>query len=264
MFFKAKDYVTAGNAVCGLASVVCVIEGSLRYAALFILVSWIFDTLDGVVARLTGQFNKFGGEFDTMCDHLTYGICPGFVVYGMYRDWMPGEGYVPVVLAAALGFVLPMAATIRHAWRTVKPIKVDGFWIGLPRPVSAFVIVSFFNSSVFGVFDEFGFAFGIVLVFGLAVGNLRAFPYMSHHAHVWKWWVGPVLWSVPVTLSITLILGPLWGLFGEAILPPETFFDLFFFWLFGYSLVQWFGIPKADWDRVMHAIAEWKALPEPK
>ena len=59
MFFKAKDYVTAGNALCGLAGVVCVMHGQIYYAGVLILVSWIFDALDGVVARLTNTFNKF-------------------------------------------------------------------------------------------------------------------------------------------------------------------------------------------------------------
>ncbi len=262
MFFKAKDYVTAGNAVCGLASVVCVIEGQLYFASLLILVSWIFDALDGVVARLTNTFNKFGGEFDNMCDHLTYGIAPGFLVYGVYIHWMPGDGLVPVALACAVGFVLPMAATIRHAWRVVKPIKVTGFWIGLPRPVSAFITVSYFTSSLFSELGEAGYIGGIVLVVCLGIGNLRSFPYMSHHGYVFESWVTALIGLCVVSLLGSLIAGPLASLAGFSVLPPEIFFDAFFFFLFGYWLFQRAGIPRSDWERVQAAITVWKAQVE--
>ncbi len=262
MFFKAKDYVTAGNAVCGLASVVCVIHGQLYYAALLILVSWIFDALDGVVARLTNTFNKFGGEFDNMCDHLTYGIAPGFLVYGVYMPWMPGDGLQPIVLASLVAFVLPMTATIRHARLVVKPIKVPGFWIGLPRPVSAFVVVSYFTSSLFSELGDLGYGFGIVLTVGMGAANLGAWPYLSHHGHVWRPFVGQVLKLVVVSLSALLLAGPLAGLAGFDLIPPELFFDWFFFLLFGYSLFQQAGVPEEEWKKVRAAVEDWKQQPE--
>ncbi len=264
MYFKAKDYVTAGNAVCGLGSVVCVIEGQLYYASLLILVSWIFDTLDGVVARLTKTFNKFGGEFDNMCDHLTYGIAPGFLVFGVYREWMPGSESVQLALACAVGFWLPLTATIRAARFTVKPIKVSGFWIGLPRPVSAFIISSYFATSGFSEFPELCYPAGIVLVFVLGSMNLGALPFMSHHGHVWPRWVNWVLVGVVLSLSLSLLLGPLAALAGMEILPRELFFDCFFFWLFGYMLFQWSGVPEDERKRVRDALAAWKLQPEPE
>ena len=46
------------------------------------------------------------------------------------------------------------------------------------------------------------------------------------------------------------------------LLPPETFFDLFFFYLFGYMLFQWHGIPKAEWQKAWDAVAAWRKAPE--
>lgn len=264
MYFKAKDYVTAGNAVCGLASVVSVIEGSLYYASLFILVSWLFDTLDGVVARLTKTFNKFGGEFDNMCDHLTYGIAPGFLVFGVYREWMPGGETTQLLLACAIGFWLPLTATIRAARFTIKPIKVTGFWIGLPRPVSAFIVSSYFATSGFSEFPEFTYPFGLALVFALGAMNLGAIPFMSHHGYVWPRWVNWLLVGVVGSLSLSFLLGPLASLLGLEILPRELFFDFFFFWLFGYMLLQWWAVPAEDWQRAKDALAAWKLQPEPE
>ena len=271
MFFKAKDYVTAGNAICGLAGVICILQTavpmSMRervfYAGTFILVSWIFDALDGVVARLTNTYNKFGGEFDNMCDHLTCGICPGFIVYGVYSEWMPGTGLQPVILACLVGFVLPMTATIRHSLYTVKPIKVTGFWIGMPRPTSAFFTVAYFNSTLFYEMGDVGYWLGIVLVVSLGAANVGSFPYLSHHQHVWKKWVGPLMSFHLIVCGILLVLGPLLHLFGWAQVPKEWFFDGILFICSGYSLFQRYGIPKEHLDNARAAIAEWKAKPDP-
>ncbi len=262
MYFRAKDYVTAGNAVCGVASVFSVIEGNLYWAAWLICLSWVFDALDGVVARLTNTFNVFGGEFDNMCDHLTYGIAPGFYVYGVYREAFPVPEWAQVVLAGVLGAWLPLTASIRGARLASKPIKVKGFWIGLPRPVSAFVTVSWFQSSTVALFPEAGLWLGVALVFGLGVSNLGAFPFLSHHGHVWKPWVSHWVRSVPVVLGLLALLGPVPAIFGHAVVPTELFFDAFFFYLFGYSVVQWWGIPDDEWQKVRAAVRAWRDAPE--
>jgi CDP-diacylglycerol--serine O-phosphatidyltransferase len=267
VYFKAKDYVTAGNAVCGLASVVCIIEGgpnAVYYASFLICASWIFDALDGVVARLTNTFNKFGGEFDTMCDHLSYGIAPGFVIYGVYRDWMPGNDWQQIVLASVIAFWLPLTASIRSARLTVKPVKVKGFWIGLPRPVSAFVAVSWFNTSTVALYPEVGYVLGLLMVFGLGVSNLGAFPFLSHHNSVWHPFVRTLLKFVLASLIIVFLGGPIPLLFGVEVFPKEVFFDLFWFLLFGYATMGWAGIPDVEWQKVREAVAEWRLSPEPE
>lgn len=269
MYFKAKDYVTAGNALCGLASTVVCIEAPAEdpsryvfWASFLIVFGWLFDALDGVVARLTKTFNKFGSEFDNLCDHLTYGIAPAFIIYVHYRGWMPGDPVTARVLAAALAFVLPLTASIRGARFTVKPIKVPGFWIGLPRPVSAFIIVSYFNTALFGLTPLMEWA-GIALVLSLGAMNLGGTAFLSHHGHVWKWYVGPILVLVAVSLGVTGLGGPILSIWGWNFLPPESFFDLMFFWLFGYMLMQWQGIPKAEWDNVRALVAAWRKAPDP-
>ncbi|HIA04234.1 MAG TPA: hypothetical protein EYN06_10135 [Myxococcales bacterium] len=263
MFFKAKDYVTAGNAICGLASVVCVMHDQIYYAGVLILVSWIFDALDGVVARMTNTFNKFGGEFDNMCDHLTSGICPGFIVYGVYTKWMPGEGLVPIVLACLIAFVLPMTATIRHAYYTVKPISVPGFWIGLPRPTSGYFTVAYFNSSPFSEMGDWGYYLGIGLVLCLGAANVGSYPFLSHHKHVWKKWVGPLMGTALAICGLLLLLGPLMDLAKMALVPTVWFFDAFVFICTAYCLFQWYGAPSKDRERARAAVAEWKKQPDP-
>ncbi|RPI66947.1 MAG: CDP-diacylglycerol--serine O-phosphatidyltransferase, partial [Ignavibacteriae bacterium] len=43
---------TLANLFCGFASITAAMNGEIERAALFILLSGIFDALDGVIARL--------------------------------------------------------------------------------------------------------------------------------------------------------------------------------------------------------------------
>jgi CDP-diacylglycerol--serine O-phosphatidyltransferase len=40
----------------------------------------IFDALDGYVARLTKTASKFGGELDSLCDAVSFGVAPAFLL----------------------------------------------------------------------------------------------------------------------------------------------------------------------------------------
>ncbi len=159
--------------------------------------------------------------------------------------------------------MLPLTGTIRGARLAVKPIKVPGFWIGLPRPVTAFIMVSGLNASFFGLWPTLtgSLLLGLIVVMGAM--NLGGVPFLSHHGHVWPRYVNWILVIVVVTIALTALLGPLAHLVYRPLIPQETFFDVFFFWLFGYLLFQWHGVPAADWQRAREAVAVWRALPEP-
>jgi CDP-diacylglycerol---serine O-phosphatidyltransferase len=83
--------LTLGNGVCGFAALVCAskigrndIDAS--DAELFALSGWLivgamlFDALDGYVARLTKTASKFGGELDSLCDAISFGAAPAYLM----------------------------------------------------------------------------------------------------------------------------------------------------------------------------------------
>jgi CDP-diacylglycerol--serine O-phosphatidyltransferase len=82
--------LTLGNGVCGFAAIVCASKiGRGDYAAdaaNFALSGWliiaamIFDGLDGYVARLTKTASKFGGELDSLCDAVSFGVAPAYLL----------------------------------------------------------------------------------------------------------------------------------------------------------------------------------------
>ena len=50
-------------------------------AAWLIILAAIFDTLDGLMARLTKTSSEFGVELDSLSDLVSFGVAPSFLIY---------------------------------------------------------------------------------------------------------------------------------------------------------------------------------------
>jgi len=72
---------TTGSLFAGFYCIVSTLNGNYLTGAWFILVSSIFDALDGKVARLTGTTSKFGVEYDSLADLVAFGVAPGLLMY---------------------------------------------------------------------------------------------------------------------------------------------------------------------------------------
>src|SRR5262245_59844278 len=80
--------LTLGNAVCGFASIAYAskIDGKPENAEFFAVSGWlivaamVFDALDGYVARLARTVSNFGAELDSLCDAISFGAAPAFLV----------------------------------------------------------------------------------------------------------------------------------------------------------------------------------------
>jgi len=81
--FTAADFLTLGNAACGVASVFCAIayasQPGMAYfytAALLAPAAFAFDVLDGRVARSRHTNSPFGRELDSLADVISFGMAP--------------------------------------------------------------------------------------------------------------------------------------------------------------------------------------------
>lgn len=91
--------LTLGNGVCGLSAVALASkiypehpnpvadEANFAYAGWFILFAMVFDMLDGYVARLTKTASDFGGELDSLCDVVSFGVAPAFLLLKLGPGW---------------------------------------------------------------------------------------------------------------------------------------------------------------------------------
>jgi CDP-diacylglycerol--serine O-phosphatidyltransferase len=72
---------TSCSLFSGFYAIIAAIQ--LRYdaAAIAILISAIFDWLDGKIARFTNTTSQFGVEFDSLSDLVAFGVAPGLLAF---------------------------------------------------------------------------------------------------------------------------------------------------------------------------------------
>lgn len=122
---------TAGSLFAGFYSMVSTLNGEYRIAALWILASSIFDGLDGKVARLTGTSSKFGVEFDSLADVVSFGVAPGLLMYCWALKPFGRLGWLA-------GFLFLACAALRLARFNVQVETVESRrFVGLPTPAAA-------------------------------------------------------------------------------------------------------------------------------
>ena len=72
---------TTGNLFCGFWAIVSVFKEEFYYAAIAILLACVFDVLDGKVARLSGATSKFGIQYDSLADLVSFGVAPALLAF---------------------------------------------------------------------------------------------------------------------------------------------------------------------------------------
>jgi len=106
-------------------------SGKYEYAAWLILLALIFDGLDGRVARMTKTTSKFGVEFDSLADIVSFGVAPAMLLY-QYCGLDYGRfGMVVSGLYVVFG-------AIRLARFNVTTSEIEpSVFIGVPIPTAA-------------------------------------------------------------------------------------------------------------------------------
>lgn len=125
---------TTGSLFAGFYSMVATLSGDFRTAAIWILASSIFDGLDGKVARATGTTSKFGVEYDSLADVVSFGVTPGLLMYAWALRPFGRLGWVAAFLFVA-------CAALRLARFNVQVNTVESKrFIGLPTPAAASMV----------------------------------------------------------------------------------------------------------------------------
>src|SRR5437763_312802 len=94
--FHLADFFTLGNAACGVGAILLAMlfmasgERTHFYAAAWLApAAFIFDVLDGRIARARHQHSALGRELDSLSDVISFGVAPaalGFAA-GLQGGW---------------------------------------------------------------------------------------------------------------------------------------------------------------------------------
>ncbi len=165
-----SDYITIFNLLLGLLAIYF---NDFRY----IFIAVVFDALDGFVAKKTNTITKFGGELDSLCDAVSFGVAPGYLIYHYFSG-------LDILLGSIFFTVCGILRLARFGVLNYKD------FVGLPIPAGALILssvgytfikyglnnddvininnIGIFNISIFNIFNNifinnFNFNFSIIL-----------------------------------------------------------------------------------------------------
>ncbi len=160
--------VTIINGACGFAAITFASQaitsetGQWSYhrlvvpyfamAGYMILLAMVADMLDGRLARMSNSTSSFGGQLDSLCDIVSFGVAPAFLMIKIIEHKLSGLTEInPVVISYLERFIWLAAATylscaaIRLARFNVENEEDESAhmsFVGLPSPAAAGIIVS--------------------------------------------------------------------------------------------------------------------------
>lgn len=130
------NLMTTANLFCGFYSLIFSIKGDFKSAAIAVVVAAIFDLLDGRLARLTHATSKFGAEYDSLCDLVSFGVAPAVLMYLWALEPFGRLGMMASFLFATCG-------ALRLARFNVQVNVVEkNYFQGLPIPMAAGIVAS--------------------------------------------------------------------------------------------------------------------------
>ncbi len=142
--YLLPNLMTAMNIFCGFYAVIAAIDQNFVQAAVAIMIAGIFDSLDGKIARATRTTSKFGVEFDSLADLISFGLAPGVMMYLWALKPLGRMGWLAAFLFMTCG-------ALRLARFNTQAGKSSGdYFTGLPIPAGAGM-----NAATVLIFDKF-------------------------------------------------------------------------------------------------------------
>lgn len=127
---------TTANMFSGFYAIIAAFNEDYFLAAVAILIATVFDSLDGKVARLTKATSRFGVEYDSLADLVSFGLAPGLLAHSLALYAYGRVGWIAAFLFVVCG-------ALRLARFNVQVGTVESkYFVGLPIPAAASLVAS--------------------------------------------------------------------------------------------------------------------------
>ncbi len=91
--FHLADFLTLANGFCGVAAILEAMKfvadadpARIWVACSLVAAAFVFDVLDGKVARLRHSASALGRELDSLADVISFGVAPAAIAFAMGMD----------------------------------------------------------------------------------------------------------------------------------------------------------------------------------
>lgn len=214
--YLLPNLMTAGNLFCGFMAILQIFQGTIirvtegsnwiqyyENCLFFIFGAFIFDMLDGRLARLGGQESPFGREFDSLADLVSFGIAPALLLFKIVLYEMPARiGWMIAFIYLVCG-ALRLARFNVHAAEASKGASKE--FTGFPIPAAAGLTASI-TLLLLHIYEadrsigEWKYALALLMLF-LSFMMFSKYQYPSFKAVNWK-----TRWPIRRLFLITLLI----------------------------------------------------------
>ena len=208
----------------GFLAIGLILKGDPLKAGVFVMIAGMLDVFDGKIARMLGITSRFGMEFDSMADTVSFCVVPSVLVYTLYV-----EGLSPL-LGPLIAFLPLMFGTIRLAKYNIDQESgiSKSYTEGLTTPIAAITLFSFlyFNQEVHGNYGDPRTALMLVAAISILMVSpihFAKFPLLSFKSGRNN--------SMLLVIFILSVLGILW-FWGLFLLPITLMF-------IGWNIIHW-------------------------
>ena len=173
--YLLPNLFTTASLFAGFYSIIASVQEKYYIAAVAILISLVFDGLDGRIARFTNTTSKFGAEYDSLADLIAFGVAPSLLAY----IWaMSSDGK----LGWMAGFLFVACGALRLARYNIQIGIIDSkVFNGLPIPAAASVIATtviffhFIGSE--GKYSNSYITYFVIILALLMVSNIKYYSF---------------------------------------------------------------------------------------
>jgi CDP-diacylglycerol---serine O-phosphatidyltransferase len=219
--YVLPNLFTTASLFCGFYSIIASVHEKFVLAAITILAAIILDGLDGRIARMTNTTSKFGAEYDSLSDLVSFGVAPSLLAYIWTMSFYGKWGWIAA-------FIFVVCGALRLARYNIQIGIIESkVFNGLPIPAAASVVattVLFFDyAGVEGKFHNPYLLFFVVILSLLMVSNVKYYSFKDMNLFVRKPFISffflvvllivfvalPEIMAFVVTIGYALS-GPIW------------------------------------------------------
>ena len=152
--FHLADWFTLGNAVCGVGSLFATINyiqdhgaEHVYYACALVLAAFVFDVLDGRVARWRHASSPLGRELDSLADVISFGVAPAVIAYGCGMQGLWDRIVLGYFVACGVSRLARFNVTAEKLSAGTGKVK---YFEGTPIPTSLLLVFLLWAAAAYG------------------------------------------------------------------------------------------------------------------
>lgn len=156
--FHLADWFTLANAVCGTAALFSMMTylqttdvTHVYFASGLVFAAFVFDVLDGRVARWRRKTSAMGRELDSLADIISFGVAPAVIAYGCGMQGLYDRIVLAFFVACGVSRLARFNITAETLSEGTDKVK---YFEGTPIPTSLLLVMLMFWAASQGALGE--------------------------------------------------------------------------------------------------------------